>query len=67
MSEEAFTAGLKRGHTAYILFCVQGPLEEFRIPEILSIIQLFALDVSWPVPPDHTVRTPPAVPAVGLS
>ncbi|GJN89847.1 hypothetical protein Rhopal_002836-T1 [Rhodotorula paludigena] len=54
MSEEAFTAGLKPGHTAYILFCVQGPLEEFRIPEILSIIQLFALDVSWPVPPDHT-------------
>lgn len=47
--------GLAPGHHLYILFGVQGPLEEFRLPEIESVAKLFNIDYSWPVEPDHTV------------
>lgn len=47
--------GLGAGHRPYILFGVQGPLEEFRLPEIESVAKLFKIDYSWPVKPDYTV------------
>ncbi|TKA57830.1 hypothetical protein B0A53_00979 [Rhodotorula sp. CCFEE 5036] len=46
--------GLAAGHRLYILFGVQGPLEEFRLPEIESVAKLFNIQYSWPVEPDHT-------------
>ncbi|GAA5868123.1 hypothetical protein JCM8547_003351 [Rhodosporidiobolus lusitaniae] len=46
--------GLAPGHRAFIFFSVQGPLEEFRIPEIESIAKLVSVELSWPVAPDHT-------------
>lgn len=49
--------GLAAGHRLYILFGVEGPLEEFRLPEIESVAKLFNIQYSWPVEPDHTVST----------
>ena len=53
--EDERQIGLAAGHRLYILFGVQGPLEEFRLPEIESVAKLFQIDYSWPVKPDHTV------------
>ncbi|POY73987.1 hypothetical protein BMF94_2798 [Rhodotorula taiwanensis] len=45
-------AGLAADHRPYLLFGVQGPLEQFRLPEIDSVLQLFQIPHSWPTSPD---------------
>ncbi|BGP38977.1 hypothetical protein JCM10449v2_002915 [Rhodotorula kratochvilovae] len=54
MDDPAYTAGLAPDHKAFLLFCVQGPLEGFRLAEIRSVAKLYRLDLSWPAPPDST-------------
>ncbi|GAA5992743.1 hypothetical protein JCM10908_006911 [Rhodotorula pacifica] len=54
LSREDKPIGLAAGHRLYILFGVQGPLEEFRLPEIESVARLYNINYSWPVRPDHT-------------
>ncbi|GEM08499.1 RNA methylase [Rhodotorula toruloides] len=54
MTDVHETAGLASGHKLYILFSIQGPLEEFRLPEIESVAQLYNITFSWPVKPDYT-------------
>lgn len=49
-------AGLAPGHRLYVLFGVQGPLEQFRVPEIESVARLLDIPYSWPYTPDYTVR-----------
>ncbi|GAA5894968.1 hypothetical protein JCM6882_008255 [Rhodosporidiobolus microsporus] len=46
--------GLAPGHKPFLLFAVQGPLEEFRIPEVESVCKLLNVEYSWPVTPDYT-------------
>ncbi|GAA5821891.1 hypothetical protein JCM11251_004765 [Rhodosporidiobolus azoricus] len=46
--------GFHPGHKLYLLFAVQGPLEEFRIPEVESVCKLLNVEYSWPVTPDYT-------------
>ncbi|GAA5889952.1 hypothetical protein JCM8208_001178 [Rhodotorula glutinis] len=50
----AYTAGLAPGHRLFLLVCVQGPLEGFRLPELHSVAQLYSIPISWPSPPDST-------------
>ncbi|GAA6026152.1 hypothetical protein JCM8202_003712 [Rhodotorula sphaerocarpa] len=47
-------AGLAPGHRLYVLFGVQGPLEQFRVPEIESVARLLDIPYSWPYTPDYT-------------
>lgn len=56
MADARETAEWAPGHRLYILFSIQGPLEEFRLPEIESVAQLLNIPFSWPVKPDYTVR-----------
>lgn len=60
MADARETAGLAPGHKLYIFFSIQGPLEEFRLPEIESVAQLYNIPFSWPAKPDYTVRTRPS-------
>ncbi|GAA6029717.1 hypothetical protein JCM8097_001017 [Rhodosporidiobolus ruineniae] len=46
--------GLVPGHRLFLLFAVQGPLEDFRNAEIESICSLLNIDFSWPTPPDSS-------------
>ncbi|CDR49595.1 RHTO0S28e01288g1_1 [Rhodotorula toruloides] len=54
MADARETAGLAPGHKLYIFFSIQGPLEEFRLPEIESVAQLYNIPFSWPAKPDYT-------------
>lgn len=55
-AQAAYTTGLAPGHRLFLLVCVQGPLEQFRLPELHSVAQLYSIPLSWPAPPDSTVR-----------
>ncbi|GAA6052254.1 hypothetical protein JCM3770_007402 [Rhodotorula araucariae] len=54
MDDAAYTAGLAPGHKTFLLYCVQGPLEGFRLAEIHSVAKLFRIPLSWPAKPDST-------------
>jgi hypothetical protein len=43
----------------FLLACSQGPLEEYRLPELQSIAKLFSFTLTYDEPiPDISVRTP---------
>ncbi|TNY17135.1 hypothetical protein DMC30DRAFT_420071 [Rhodotorula diobovata] len=54
MDDPAYTQGLAPGHRIFLLVCVQGPLEGFRLPELHSVAKLYNLPLSWPAPPDSS-------------